>query len=105
MRRYLATYSANWADEMDLAGVYVMSEEEYKRVMEYDKEKHRGDRSYSWYCGSNQEMEYEEFDDFYNSLCIEEISELEYQVLSKLNLTNLGLAEKIMDRIIDWIND
>lgn len=95
MKYYLLNFTDNYADEFDVYGFKVLTEEEYKKGkidseeafrlrMEDTRANHRGDKSVQISFGTNEWVEYYRFEDYLKSFKVTEISEDEYNVLAKL---------------------
>ena len=81
--KLLVKYDSNWADEMDIDGFKVLTNEQWKK---YQKgfEKHFKEECYSYCVGTNEEIEYNDFDEFRNDFKVSEITDEEAAVLKKL---------------------
>lgn len=71
----LIKYSSNWADEMDISGFSVKSEERYKKWRNAWKLLFKEDGDYTFHIGTNEEVEYNSFEEFISDFKIKEISE------------------------------
>lgn len=87
-KMFLVKYEDNWADEMDIYGCAIMSE---KDVDAYFKAFRKVDASYSWYIGTNEEINFYSYEDFKHKFEIKEISPEEAKVLSKFGFERFGL--------------
>lgn len=58
MSKMLITYSDNWTDEMDLDGLFVCSSDEWEKYKETVKKYFESNDSYTYYVGTNEEIEY-----------------------------------------------
>lgn len=58
MSTMLIKYSDNWADEMDLEGLFICSSEEWEGYKESVKKYFEVNSSYTYYVGTNEEVEY-----------------------------------------------
>lgn len=82
----LVTFSDNWSDEMDLEGFEVVTRKEYDDyVAEKLKiESEEGETSFRRCFGTNEDNEYESFQDYLDqTVSIQEISDEEAEVLMK----------------------
>jgi len=89
----LVKYSGNWADEMDVTGFSVMSEEELKEWIEYIPKE-----PFTFGVGSNQEIDYRSVKAFLKNCTIEEISREQAEQLFKL-------FPYKHERYLDWRDD
>lgn len=82
MRYYLYKFSDNWADEMDIEGFAVMTEDEKDAALV--KIKRQFKRGGTICFGSNEENEYDNLNDVLACISWNEISQSEYNTLRKL---------------------
>lgn len=87
----LVKYDSNWADEMDIDGFKVLTNEQWEKYQQ-DFKKHFKEECYSYYVGTNEEIEYSDFDEFISDFKASEITNEEAAVLEKLfdNLSTYG---------------
>jgi hypothetical protein len=78
---YLVKFSSDWADEFDMNGFKVMSEEEFEK---YKTGMNNEEYPYEAGFGTNEWFDYEDAEDVMNDLTIVEISVSEAEVLTKL---------------------
>lgn len=72
----------NWADEMDIYGYRIISRAAYaQRLIELQEEFEEADGTYMWYIGTNEEIEYSNFDNFLETLTVTELTKKEAQNL------------------------
>ena len=72
----------NWADEMDIYGYHILPRSEYdERIVELQEEFKESDGTYLWYIGTNEEIEYSNFDNFLETLTVTELTKAEAQNL------------------------
>jgi hypothetical protein len=88
MKYYLYKYSANWADEMDVAGFMLLTELEKDMALASIKKKFRKGGTVS--IGTNEEIEYSDSDEVMNDVSITEISKQDYDTISRLFGTSFG---------------
>ena len=55
----LVKYEDNWADEMDLVGFMIMTDQDYDDWLIAVKNTFADNENQSYYCGSNEEVEFE----------------------------------------------
>lgn len=97
---YLMKYSDNWADEMDVDGHTILTQEEYDQfTLAAANVKHM------YFCiGTNEDIEYgigqwdSKIEDAYT---VEEITEAEAKVLRKLDLAEAGFARKFYYNLVE----
>lgn len=101
MKHYIVTYDGNWADEFDVYFHTVMDENELTKSKELVKEWEQ-----DWYefgFGTNEDLEVSKEEILE---CLEnarELTEDEYEVLSRLGLLNIGFGDRLnFDRIIGY---
>ena len=88
MKYYLYEYSANWADEMDVAGFVLLTGLEKDMALASIKKKFR--KGGTVYIGTNEEIEYSDSDEVMNDVSITEISKQDYDTISRLFGTSFG---------------
>jgi hypothetical protein len=112
---YLLRFSANWADEMDIDGHCVLSEEDYMEFTAAHEALIAISKSGSLRVGTNEDIEFTYRDkpenedpriyrgETYSSdmFTVEEISESEANVLFKLNLDNVGFASSFVGNVLE----
>jgi hypothetical protein len=99
-------FCSNYADEFDVDEfeVYKMTDEEYNAFMEHIdviKRKHREETGYG--VGTNEFIEFDTGVEYLDAFDIQEITENEYQVLTKFGFGFEGWGLK--DRIEDLYED
>lgn len=109
---YLLKYEENWADEMDIDGYKVLTE---KEKIEFEKNVHKiqsEEIEVNFCIGSNEDILYNEEDEddenclrVDNAYEITEITETEYSILNKLDMTDIGFASSFVETINDAIED
>lgn len=89
--KLLVKYDSNWADEMDIDGFKVLTNEQWEQYQK-DFKKHFKEEGYIYYVGTNEEIEYNDFEEFRNDFNVSEITDEEAAVLEKLfaNLSTNG---------------
>ena len=99
---YLLTFSDNYADEFDANGSVIIDEDQYKyfysvveqAVKTEDYSKLDEDYTYD-ICvvlGSNEYIEYEDIADLMNQIKCTELTEEEYNVLTKFGFDDYGFT-------------
>jgi hypothetical protein len=88
----LVKYDSNWADEMAIDGFRVFTDKQWEKYQEDFKKHFKKDNSYTYYVGSNGDIEYGDFDEFMSDFKVSEITDEEAAVLEKLfdNLSTYG---------------
>lgn len=75
----------NWADEMDIYGYQILTVKQYQeRLVELQQEFEENDGSYVWYIGTNEEIEYDCFDNFLETLTVSELTTEEAKFLKDI---------------------
>ena len=75
----------NWADEMDIYGYRILTIKQYEnRLKELQEEFEESDGTYMWYIGTNEEIEYDNFDNFLESLTVTELTTSEAKSLKAM---------------------
>jgi hypothetical protein len=88
MKYYLYEYSANWADEMDVAGFMLLTGLEKDMALASIKKKFR--KGGTVYIGTNEEIEYSDYDEVMSDVSITEISKQDYDTINRLFGTSFG---------------
>jgi len=88
MKYYLYEYSANWADEMDVAGFMLLTEIEKDMALASIKKRFRKGGTVS--IGSNEEIEYSDFDEVMSDVSITEITKQDYDTINRLFGASFG---------------
>lgn len=81
----LVKWDDNWADEMDICGFVIMTDEEYKEFNQYVNNIFV---PFEISVGTNEELNYENGEDFLRSITVKEITEEETKVLDKFFKNN-----------------
>ena len=83
-KKLLVKFSGNWADEMDIVGFQIMSEDEWNFKIKEAKEC----QFPAEICvGTNQYVDFDTPEDYLNSFEIKEITEGEEKIIKRLILT------------------
>ncbi|MEC0031032.1 hypothetical protein P4L24_24630 [Bacillus cereus] len=98
MKLYLLKFDDNWADEMDLDGHMVLTEEQHEKFQERVKRA----APFTFYVGTNEEIEYDDTDELERAYEIEEMTEEDRKILQKLGITNTGFAEQFFDNVCQY---
>lgn len=97
---YLLIWEGHWADEMDLDGHVVLSEEKYgifEEAVNRTEYLHFG-------VGTNEEIEYFSMTELHESFEVKVISETQYQTLKDLGLLSMGFASSFVEQVIDDVD-
>ena len=76
-------YQDNWADEMDVIGGAIMSEEQYAKYISAAKTAFKKHSMIEFVVGSNEWVEYSSYESFISALTVYTITEQEEQTLRK----------------------
>jgi hypothetical protein len=126
MSKVLIIFEDNWADEMDIKGSRIMSRKDWEQYIsiaeqcfndlekynakgdedgnpiEYSIEKTKSywdnNNSISFWIGSNEEIEYENFEEFRRCFKVYDLAEVEADILTKFSFDDFGFFP-------DWIFD
>ena len=79
MKNYIVFYEDNWADEMDISGVFTC-DENYKKEIEEKLSNY--EQCFNYYIGTNEEIEYENGQSLLDCLTFKEITLEQLTVLS-----------------------
>lgn len=92
MRYWLVTENGNYADEFDLEAMKLVQAESKEDALEEVFEDHLEDDEWpkELYFGTNEAMEYENKEDLYDSVEIQEITYSEYSTIKRLLGTSFG---------------
>lgn len=77
----LVKWSDNWADEMDLDGFKVFTNEEFEAYIQGWKKAFEYRGSYTMCVGTNEEIEYESFEEFERTLDVSALDHGEYRTI------------------------
>lgn len=83
MSKILVKYSDDYADEFEIKGFAIMTEEEFKKGIDFAKEEFEEVGSLNFVFGSNEYIDYEDFEKFKNCFNCEKISEDNFTVLKQ----------------------
>jgi hypothetical protein len=88
----LVKYDSNWADEMDIDGFQLFTDKQWEKYQKDFQKRFKKDKSYTYYVGTNEDIEYGDFDEFMSDFKVSEITDEEAAVLEKLfdNLKDYG---------------
>lgn len=84
------SFEGNWADEMDIEGHRIFEKEEYDEYLEKVKAKIEEDGCFTFYVGTNEDIEYDNFEEFKSKFTTKEITEEEIKTLEKFGLYGSG---------------
>ena len=91
---WLVKFYDNWADEMDIEGFSIMSTSQFtqwaKTVEEVAKKIDEG-RSFEWYFGTNEWIDWKTGKDFKEAFSCEVITDEEAEVLKRLLLQGFAV--------------
>lgn len=79
----LVKYDSNWADEMDVSGFRIFTEEEYKNWKLGWKEHFEEEEEYTYYVGTNEEIPYDDLEELMRDFEVSEITEEEAATISR----------------------
>ena len=109
MRYLLVKMEDDWADEFDICScrAIAVDDEDYKIFFdELEKLKTRTGEI-MFYFGTNEQAYYENGEQFYNVIKVQEITKEEYDTLYKLGLNDFGnfdIVYEILDRYFKFEN-
>jgi hypothetical protein len=89
-KNYFVSYADNWADEMDISGNTVMNGEDMNEYIKTVIAKFKEDGQYTFYVGTNEDINYDSLESFLSSLDVTEISNAEIKILEKFGLCGSG---------------
>lgn len=102
----LLKYQDNWADEMNVDGVYVFENieecnkfKENIKLIKFEIEEVEG---IEFYIGTNESITYDAHHLIEDSYDVIEINEAEYMVLKKLNLETRGFAVDFVNWVLEF---
>ncbi len=79
----LIKYSGNWADEIDVSGYKLMTEDQWNEYLQDFKQKFEEDGEYNFCIGTNEDVEYSSFKGFEAAFKVKDIDDQEAKVLKK----------------------
>jgi len=88
MKYYVCTFSDNWADEMDLEGFCLMTEDEKDEMIKDIKKRFR--RGGSICFGTNEDNDYSDADEVLATLSYEQITKAEFDTIARVIGTSFG---------------
>jgi hypothetical protein len=77
MKNLLVKYKGDWADELEVEGFWVTTKEEYEEWLIEIKNSF----PYTYYIGTNEEIEYESLDSLQYDLSVKEITQEQFDNL------------------------
>lgn len=80
----LISYEDNWADEMYIGGVQLIEQEEWMNLVNEVKAYFNAGKSLTNYVGTNEEIEYESYEDWYDKYDVIELDDNQLTVLQQL---------------------
>lgn len=86
MKYYLVKYEDNWADEMDITGIYPATEEYVKNMKDIVDLYFTKKDGFNFGIGTNEDIYYDSGESLLSSYTFQEITEAEYDVICKLNI-------------------
>ena len=99
MGYYLAKFDGNWADEMDIRGFCIINKDDkdvlVDRIKAYTEE-------FEICIGTNEDLYYDNGEEFLNDMSFKEISDSESETLSKL--FGKSYAFDIFNRVLETID-
>jgi len=103
----LLQWDSNWADEMDIYGFSLMDKEDWLDYKKYLKERKRG---FTFYIGTNEEIEYRNGKELLDEITVTEITDKEAATVEKLfsgegGFTDFLCVEEDDDDDVDWDDD
>lgn len=87
----LVQFSDNWADEMDVEGGILMTQDEYSKFITAAKKALANEKSVDFVIGTNEWITYSNFKDFEGTLKVTEVTDEEAEVLKKFHLDKYGI--------------
>lgn len=106
MKYYFGKWSSNWADEMDVDAFKILTEEEYEKFQYSAKmfKKYEDvffEEEFTVSIGSNEEIRYENAEQFLKCFNIQQISEDECKVLRRYGLSETEFAYTSFTQFIE----
>ncbi len=83
-KHLLVIYRGNWADEMDIDGFFTTTQEWWDAFVERVNKHFENDDMFSYYVGTNEEIDYPSAQDLLHDFKIQEITAEEDATLKKL---------------------
>lgn len=81
MKYYLLDYTGDWADEMTIYGLMLLTEEEYQTWRAKLEDEEAGHFPFTYGVGTNEEIEYDSFEDMFSNITVKEVTKEQYDVL------------------------
>ena len=67
-------YKGDWADEMNVYGFAIITKDEWDDIIDHVKKFFVENSLYTFYIGTNEEIEYEDFDSWFRDFKVTEMS-------------------------------
>ena len=88
MKYYICFYNDNYADEFDVEGFLLATDEELDKLKKqlqeaFEEMKQYRGAEFNYYCGSNQSIYYPSYESVLEAYTFNEISKEEYDVIKK----------------------
>lgn len=96
----LVRFEANYADEFDIQGMQVYEKEKWEEIINDPSLEEEMEGGYSISFGSNEEVDFDSFDDFKESHSVTEISEAEYNFMRDKVCGKDGYGHWLIDNIL-----
>ena len=100
-RNFLFIYNDNWCDEMNIDGIYIISEKMKDKFNKGLKNFKTG----NFYIGTNEEIYYKNIKSVKEVYKIEELKENDYTTICDLGLINLGFAKSFFEFICSYYEE
>ena len=97
MKYIVAKYSADYADEFDCEGFGVFSKKQWDKLCKDTEKVFESKGSIEVGFGTNEYLEFESYDDWFNTFDIYEVEEAEANLLIKLFGEAWGTGSGILD--------
>jgi len=98
MSKVIITWDSNWADEMDIAGFSIVSEQAAKDLK---KKLNERKTSFTICVGTNEDIEYSDGSELLSELSFKKISDEDVKVIRKYIGDEFGFTE-FQDQVEYW---
>lgn len=94
---YLVKYEDNWADEMDVSGHIILNERQLNTLKDAIKQIN----NFTFYVGTNEDIDYQDSKSVWSSLEVREISKDIVKELERVGFLSSGFAHNFVELIVE----
>lgn len=112
----LIKFASNYADEFDVSGFQILTGDEWEELKQealkyFSDDSHRdsdyGRISFAWYFGTNEELQFDSYEDWLNCIEVIPLDKIQTEVLHELFGYSYGITGPDLDFFLepDWEED